>query len=371
MRKAIAEARKGYGNTGPNPLVGAIVIKDGKVLSKSYHKKVGEAHAEARAIEEAGEAARGADLVVTLEPCSHQGRTPPCVERILQAGIRRVVVGTLDPNPRERGRGIEILRSNGVEVLTGIEEEACRRMDEPYFKYITTGLPYVILKLATSLDGRIATRTGDSQWFSSPPFIRFVHRLRRDSNAVMVGARTQEMDNPRLTVRQARPQTNPLRVLLSTRLNVSPEHDLFCDQERTPTVVFHSHDANQETARKLQDKGVRLEAVGEVEGKVDLKAVLKRLGQYEVSRLLVEGGGQLGGALLDQELVDRLVVAYAPVVVGSAGMPAFGLPGPDRLADARRYHFEWTRRIGEDLVAVVRVGPDYARLMDDLLGDKG
>lgn len=361
MQAALRIASKGYGNTGPNPLVGAVVLRDGKALASDCHRKVGGAHAEAAVLERVGDAARGADLVVTLEPCSHFGRTPPCVDHIIAAGISRVVVGTLDPNPRERGRGISLLRKAGIDVLSGVSEEKCRRINEPYFKYMATGRPFVTLKLASSLDGRIATHSGDSNWFSGPETNRFTHRLRRDSNAVMVGGRTAARDDPSLTVRHARPRTRPLRVVLSPALDLPDHLQLFGAQDRLPTLVYAGSEAPADREKSLRSGGVTVERVGEKGRGLDLHEVLERLGRRGVARLLVDGGGRIAGALLEENLVDRLIVAYAPVVVGERGIPSFALSGPVQLVDARRFQLEWTRKSGPDVLVSWRLGPEYWR----------
>ena len=361
MKRALTQARKGHGNTGPNPLVGALVVRDGQVVASGYHARVGEAHAEVVALKAAGTEARGADLVVTLEPCSHHGRTPPCVDLIVQSGIRRVVVGALDPNPRERGRGIALLRERKIEVLVPVEDEACRKLNEPYFKYITSGLPFVTAKLACSLDGRIATATGDSKWFTSPPSLRYVHRMRRDSDAVMVGGGTASSDDPALTVRLARPVTHPLRVVVSSRLELPVSLKLFAMQDRDPTVVFTTEERNPETQQRLVDQGVEVIVVGARGGRPDLADVLRSLGELSVSRLFVDGGGKLAGSLVNEHLVDRLVLAYAPLLVGSRGMPSLDFPGVDRLADARRHRVERVERSGDDFIATVRLGPEFWR----------
>lgn len=354
MRRALALAKKGYGNTGPNPRVGAVVVRDGKVVGEGFHQRVGGPHAEAMALERAGRAGAGADLVVTLEPCSRYGRTPPCTDRILKAGVKRVVIGCRDPNPAESGRGTGILRERGVEVLEGVEEERCRRLNEAYSRYITKGRPFVTLKLAVSIDGRIATSTGDARWVSSPPFGRFVHRLRRDANAVMVGAGTVRGDDPELTVRLARPDTHPLRVVVSGNLDLPDNLRLFREQDSDPTLVFTTTDADPEAAARLARNGIEVMRVAPRAGKVDLAEVIAELGSRGVSSLLVEGGGQLAGSLLARSLAHRLVVAHAPVVIGAKGRPAVGFEGYSVLAEAPRYEVEWSKRMGPDLVVAYR-----------------
>jgi diaminohydroxyphosphoribosylaminopyrimidine deaminase / 5-amino-6-(5-phosphoribosylamino)uracil reductase len=350
MRLAVRAARKGYGNTGPNPRVGAVVVRGSGVVGTGYHRKVGDAHAEVMALQNAGPSASGADMVVTLEPCSRHGRTPPCVDSIVAAGIKRVIVGLQDPNPEENGRGLARLREAGVEVLVGVEEELCRGVNEAYLKTITTGLPFVTLKLAVSVDGRIATGSGDARWISSSGFGRFVHRLRRDANAVMVGWGTVLADDPSLTVRLARPRTNPLRVAVSSTLEGFTEKKLFLEQQEHPTLVLTTQRASPEILERLALLGVRTALVPLQGGRLDLKQALQRLVQFDVSGVLVEGGGVLAGSLITHGLVDRLIVAHAPVIVGSRGRPSVDMAGFQRLADAPRWKREWTRTLGEDVV---------------------
>lgn len=354
MRRAVVLARKGYGNTGPNPRVGALVVRNGRVVGEGFHRQVGGPHAETMALGQAGRAGSGADLVVTLEPCSRYGRTPPCTDMILKSGVKRVVIGCGDPNPAESGRGTKLLRQQGIEVLEGIEEERCRQLNEAYFHFITSGRPFVTLKLAVSIDGRIATATGDARWVSSPAFGRFVHRLRRDSNAVMVGAGTVRGDDPELTVRLAKPVTHPLRVIVSGNLDLPDNLRLFRDQDVDPTLVFTTTDADPKAAARLARSGIEVMTVAPREGKVDLDEVMTELGSRGVSSVLVEGGGKLAGALLARGLVQRLVVAHAPVAIGATGRPAVGFDGYSVLAEAPRYEVEWARRMGPDLVASYR-----------------
>lgn len=350
MRVAAGLARKGYGNTGPNPRVGALVVRGGEIVGRGYHRRVGEAHAEVGALRAAGEQARGADLLVTLEPCSRHGRTPPCVDAIVAAGIRRVVVGVVDPNPAEDGRGLAMLRERGVEVVSGVEEGLCRSINREYLKCIVTGMPFVTVKLAVSVDGRIATHSGDARWISSSVFGRFVHRLRRDANAVMVGWGTTLADDPSLTVRLARPVTTPLRVTVSATLGGFADRKLFRDQAGHPTLVVTTDRADRGALERLAALGVGVALVPLEGNRPDLVQALSRLTDNGVSGLLVEGGGMLAGSLISRGLVDRLIVAHAPVIVGSRGRPAVDMAGYSRLSDAPRWIREWSRVMGKDVV---------------------
>jgi len=252
-----------------------------------------------------------------------------------------------------------LLEQHGIEVIRSVEEEKCRELNEPYFKYITSGIPFVTLKLACSLDGRIATVTGDANWFTSPATHRLVHRMRRDSNAIMVGSGTAVSDDPALTVRLARPVTHPLRVILSSRLALPQELKLFRDQECDPTVVFTTDWRDREVERQLHDRGVEVVHVGRDSSGLVLEEVLARLGEMGVARLFVDGGGTLAGRFMERGLADRLVMAYAPLVVGARGLPSFNLAGVEILADAERFRLEKVKKSGEDFVAWIRVGPTY------------
>jgi diaminohydroxyphosphoribosylaminopyrimidine deaminase/5-amino-6-(5-phosphoribosylamino)uracil reductase len=275
---------------------------------------------------------------------------------IIAAGVKRVVVGTWDPNPAESGRGVARLRAAGIVVQFSGEWEACRKLNEPYFKYITTGVPHVTVKLACSLDGRIATGAGDAKWLSSARAMKFVHELRRDSNAVMVGGGTAAADDPELTVRRVRPRTRPLRVVVSSRLALSPELKVFQEQETVPTVVYTTEAREPEVERALLARGVAVEVVAAKGGRVSLAAVLERLGRREVSRVLVEGGGELAGALLAEGQVDRLVAIYTPLLLGRQARPSFAFDGLEKLSENPRYVIEEVKRLGPDVAVNVRVG---------------
>ena len=357
MQLALDEAARGRGATLPNPMVGAVIHSGGQVLATGTHARVGAAHAEAAALAAAGERARGASMVVTLEPCSHQGRTPPCTDAILEAGISDVTVGMLDPNPRESGRGVELLRSAGIEVRVGVLEDACRELNRPYIHYITTGHPYVTLKLATTMDGRIATRTGHSRWVTGPPAQGLSHRLRADADAILIGRRTAELDNPALTCRLVPHQKQPLRVVLDSKLRLAPRLSVFQTAEAHPTMVFCHRDASRERAAELAALGVRVERVEGQDHGVVLTQVLQRLGALEIAHLIVEGGGQVAAAFLARRLVGELVLILAPKLVGGDGVAMAGALGIERMDQALNLDVRSVERLGEDWV--VRARPRY------------
>ena len=334
--------------TSPNPMVGAVVVRDGQVIATGYHARAGEPHAEVVALQAAGEAARGADLYLTLEPCTRTGRTPPCVEAVTASGIRRCVVAMQDPNPDENGRGIAALRAAGITVEVGVGDAEARRLNEFYVKHITTGLPFVTAKFASSLDGRIATSSGDSRWITSDEARLRVQRLRHAHDAILVGANTVIRDDPNLTTRLPGGGRSPLRVVIDSRLRIPVEARIF-RQESGSVLVATSDRARADRARQFEERGIQLEVFPATEGRVSLDHLFRRLGRQGVISVLVEGGGSVHGSAFDAGLVDKVVAFIAPRIIGGVESPAaVGGHGPDRLTDS------WTLRD----VEVARVGPD-------------
>ena len=348
MRMALDLARKGEGETNPNPLVGAIVVRNGEVVGQGYHHSFGGPHAEVFALNEAGDAARGATLYVTLEPCSHHGKTPPCTERIIEANIARVIIACRDPNPLVNGHGIERMRAAGIEVKEGVLEEEARRANEIFFKFITTGRPFVQLKLAESLDGKIATRTGDAKWISGADSRTEVHRLRRRFAAVLVGVETVIADDPRLTVRHVEGK-NPLRIVLDGRGRIPLEATLLRGEEGSTIVVTATMEGEKEEA--LISLGTKVWRFPEEGGCVDLSAFLQRLGEEKIDSLLVEGGGETAAAFLEADLIDKVAFFIAPILIGGRdAIPAIGGVGAESVAGGGHVHDIEIERIGEDLL---------------------
>lgn len=348
MRRALDEACQG--TPSPNPPVGAVVLRDGVTVGVGFHARAGDAHAEVVALREAGERARGGTLVVTLEPCNHHGRTPPCTEAIVRAGVARVVFASADPNPNVDGGGGAWLRAHGVEVLAGFGalQPDADRLIAPWRTFITRGRSFVTLKLAMSLDGRIATRGGESRWITGLPARADGHALRAASDAVLVGSRTVLTDDPLLTVRHAPVTRAPTRVVIDSALRIPRDAALVRTARETPTwvVTRSGHDA-----RWLEDAGVSVLTVeAGASGQVDLGAALSTLARRGVVSALCEGGGGLHGALRDAGLVDRVVAYVAPLMLGGVGATAaVGGLGAAALADATR--LTWTRvtQLGDDL----------------------
>jgi diaminohydroxyphosphoribosylaminopyrimidine deaminase/5-amino-6-(5-phosphoribosylamino)uracil reductase len=355
MRLALGEAAKGQGRTSPNPVVGAVVVKGGRVLARGHHARAGGPHAEVVALRAAGGRARGADLYTTLEPCDHFGKTPPCSLAIVEAGVRRVFVGSRDPNPKVNGRGIGRLRRAGVEVVTDVLRDACDRLNAPWFHFITAGRPWVTVKAAITLDGRIATRTGDSRWVTGEESRAEVHRLRDRVDAVLVGAGTARADDPLLTTRPPRGRgRDPVRVVLDSRLRLPRSLRLFHPESAAPTLVAHVADRSPRLGPGVE--GLRCAAKG---GRVDLVDLLARLAARGVAHLLVEGGGEVHRSFLEAGLADEVLLFVAPKLLGG-GVPWLPGEGPERMAAALRLAEVEVRRAGEDLV--VRGVPERREL---------
>jgi diaminohydroxyphosphoribosylaminopyrimidine deaminase / 5-amino-6-(5-phosphoribosylamino)uracil reductase len=357
MRLALREARRGLGRTSPNPAVGAVLVKNGRVVGRGHHARAGDPHAEVAAIRAAGERARGADLYTTLEPCDHFGRTPPCSLAILEAGVRRVRSGSSDPNPRVNGRGIRRLRRAGVEVETGILRGECDAIIEPWARFITTGRPHVTLKVASTLDGRIATSGGDSRWVTGAASRALVHRLRDAADAVLVGAGTVRADDPRLTTRLPGGRgRDPIRVILDSRLELPHGLRLFRQRSPSPTIVAHVSG----TPPGSPPRGVEYLRCKARRGRVDLADLLSRLGRRGVTTLLVEGGAEVARSLLERRQVDRILIFLAPKLAlgGLSWLPG---KGPARMADALPVRDMEVRRVGSDLLVIGRPAPKGAR----------
>lgn len=324
MRLAIADAEKGLGRTSPNPAVGAVIVKGGQVVGRGYHHKAGTPHAEVHAIADAGEAARGGTLYVTLEPCNHTGRTPPCTQAILKAGITGVVVGALDPNPQVVGGGATFLEGKGVAVCTGILAEACTELIRPFVKHSRTGLPWVIMKAGLSLDGRISLRSGTGTAITGAPSRQVVHQLRNRVDAILIGVGTALIDDPRLTTRleDGSESRDPLRIVVDTHLRLPATAKMLRQPSNAPTWICCGMEASSERAGALVRAGAVVHRLPVAEaGRVDMRQLLAFLGERQIVSLLVEGGAAIHGAFWGQHLVDEVQFFYAPVIIGDQGTP--------------------------------------------------
>jgi len=331
MQLALDEARRG--RTSPNPRVGAVIVQDGKVVALGYHAAAGQAHAEVAAVRNAGRPVGGATLYVTLEPCNHQGRTGPCTEAIIDAGIARVVIGCRDPAPRGPG-GVERLQSSGIEVELGLLEDQAAALVADFAKHITTGLPFVTLKAAVTLDGKIASRSGESKWITGQAARAETHRMRADTDAILVGIGTVLADNPRLTVRHVE-GIDPVRVVLDADLRTPPGAAILDPKRESsaPTWIFHAEDADSSRKGALSRPEVELIAIPRHERGVNLGEVLKALGTRDVVRLMVEGGAHVHGSFLDSGLADRAAIFIAPRIMGDAEAISFAAGGAVESVD--------------------------------------
>jgi len=348
MRKAMKLALKAKGETSPNPLVGALVVKKGKIIAEGYHKKAGLAHAEVVALEKAGKLAQGATLYVTLEPCVHFGRTPPCVYRIIESKIKKVVVGMIDPNPLNNGKGIAILKRHGIEVEVGFLEEELKKINEAFIKYITKRIPFVVVKVGQSLDGKIATFTGDSHWITSDFSRRYAQRLRADFDAIMVGVNTVIRDNPRLSSPYSKRQ--PKIVVVDSHLS-TPQDSLIFKNPEVILVTIPSQIGQETDNRLLLSKKATILEVKEKAGQVNLKDMLKKLAAREITSILVEGGGTLIGSLFDEGLVDKVIFFISPKIIGGkeaiSSVMGRGVKTIDRAFKLREIKF---KRLQEDFL---------------------
>jgi diaminohydroxyphosphoribosylaminopyrimidine deaminase/5-amino-6-(5-phosphoribosylamino)uracil reductase len=346
MRRALRLAARGAGRTAPNPMVGAVIVAGEAVVGEGHHPRLGDAHAEVHALRAAGDRTRGATLYVTLEPCAHHGRTPPCAEAVIAAGIRRVVAAIEDPDPRVAGRGFALLRAAGIEVECGLLAGDAREQNRAYLKAVRTGLPWVTLKMAMSLDGKTATRTGDSRWITGEAARRFVHRLRDRHDAVLIGSGTALADDPSLTARLPGARS-PLRVVADTRARLRPDSVLARTAAETPTLLLVGPGAK---TGELEALGVHVVRVPTAGVGLDLGEGLRRLAARGVHSVLCEGGASLAGALLDAGLVDELAWFIAPRIVGgSTALGAVGGVGIGGMSEALSLHSVRTRRFGDDL----------------------
>jgi diaminohydroxyphosphoribosylaminopyrimidine deaminase / 5-amino-6-(5-phosphoribosylamino)uracil reductase len=353
MKQALDLAENGRGFTSPNPMVGAVVVKDGRIIGRGWHQKAGGPHAEVHAIDDAGPEAEGATLYVTLEPCNHHGRTPPCTKKILAAGIRRVVVAMDDPNPHVAGGGAEFLRQQGITVISGVCENDARRLNEFFITHVRKRRPFVILKTAATLDGRIATRTGDSRWVTGERARAHVHEIRHAVDAIMVGVNTILTDDPSLTTRREgdKPGVNPRRFILDTRLSVPDNAKVLRIPPASDTVIVTGDSGASEKRRKLADTGVEIMEAACTGNRIDLAALMPRLAERGITSLLIEGGARVAASALVAGIVDKVCFFYAPKILGGDdGVPMCSGPGPERMDQCLRLRDIVVRRFDEDIM---------------------
>lgn len=350
MHRAVELARKGLGNTAPNPPVGAVLVRDGGIVGAGYHPSAGQPHAEIYALREAGNMACGADLYVTLEPCCHRGRTGPCTDEVISAGVARVFVGVQDPNPLVAGKGIGQLREAGIEVVCGLLKSECSQLIAPFAKHMKSGLPYVILKSAMTVDGQTATIEGDSKWISCEASRDLVHQLRNQVDGIMVGSGTVKADNPRLNTRLAGAGRDPVRIVFDGRLETSPDAMVYSQRSDARAVLVTSSKHSEETLQAYRAANIEIVTVGQSQDRLDLTAALLALGKMNLQYLLLEGGSVLAGAMMRAGLVDRVMIFVAPKVIGGVGRGLLSGDGAATIGDAQVLDNLRARQVGCDIL---------------------
>ena len=358
MQMALDLAIKGQGFTSPNPMVGAVVVKDGRMVGSGYHQMVGGPHAEVNAIDAAGKLAKGATLYVTLEPCNHTGRTPPCTRKILAAGIKRVVVAMMDPNRDVAGGGAKLLEQQGIRITTGVCQAQARKLNEAFVKFVRTRRPFVIAKCAATLDGRIATRCGDSKWVTGEKARQFVHRLRHAVDGILVGINTVRTDNPSLTARLPDGQCkDPVRVILDTHLSISPEAKLLRQESDADTILVVGEALTPDKQTNFEKDGIRVIQSELKNGLIDMDALMDRLGTMGLTSILIEGGSRVLASAFGAGIVDKVLFFYAPKILGGDdGIPICSGPGPELMSQSIAINDINVRRFGDDVMIEGYIG---------------
>lgn len=349
MERAIELAQRGRGMVSPNPMVGAVLVKDGKIIGEGYHQCYGQAHAEVNAFNNTKEDTRGACLYVTLEPCSHYGKTPPCVDKVIEKGISRVVIGSLDLNPLVSGQGIRKLKENGLEVKVGVLEDKCKEMNKVFMKYITSQRPYVVLKIAMTMDGKIATVKGESQWITGEEARLEGHKLRNELKGIMVGVNTIIADNPELTCRIEEGE-NPVRIVVDSKLRIPLDAKVVNDNLKNKTIIATTEMADKERLKVLKEKSIDIITVKSKNEKVDLDNLLLSLAEKKIDSILLEGGAELNYSALEEGIVDEVNVFIAPKIVGGRGAKsAIAGEGVKELSQAFKLEEITVKFIGKDI----------------------
>lgn len=349
MELALRLAKKAKGRTLPNPMVGALVVKNNKVIGWGYHERAGLPHAEVIALDRAGKNVKGAKLYLTLEPCTHFGRTPPCVNRIIKSGIKEVIIGMVDPNPVNNGKGIDLLRKNSIKVRVGFLEAELKKLNAPFIKYITKRMPYVTVKVGQSLDGKIAAKTGDSKWITSDKSRAYAHRLRQNYDAIMVGVNTVLRDNPTLNVWFSKRQ--PLKIIIDSQLSTPQDANIFSRNNRVIIVTLPVKEGQETENRKILAQKAKILEVKEKAGQINLKDMMKKLSQLEITNIFVEGGGTLIGSLFDEGLVDKVLFFISPKIIGGKeAISSVMGRGISRVEKAVKLKDVRIKRIAEDFL---------------------
>ena len=354
MRLALSLGRRGLGRTAPNPAVGCVIVNNGRIVGRGWTQPGGRPHAETQALAQAGAAAKGADVFVTLEPCAHEGKTPPCARALIDAGVARVVVAARDPDPRVNGAGMQMLQDAGIEVINGLLEAEALADNAGFFARVELDRPFVTLKLASSFDGRIATATGESKWITGEDARRAVHAARSRHDAVMVGGGTARKDDPSLTVRNLGVDRQPARVVISRRLDVPLMGALARTAREVPLILCHGQDADPALQHTWSDLGATLLPSRTVGGQLEAADILRQLAGHGITRVFCEGGSALAASLLEADLVDELMGFTAGVAIGAEGLPSIGALGLGRLEEAPRYTLVSLEKIGADVLHIWR-----------------
>jgi len=349
MKIALKEALKARGKTSPNPMVGAVVVKNGRIIAKGFHKKAGLPHAEIIALDKAGSLAKGSTLYVTLEPCAHFGRTPPCVDRIIKSGVKEVVVGMIDPNPINNGKGIKILEQHNIKVKVGLLEDELRRLNEVFIKYITRKMPFVTVKAAQSLDGKIATRTGDSKWITSDVSRGHAHRLRSQYDAIMVGVNTVLRDNPKLDAWFS--DRHPVKIVVDSQLSTHSDANIFSGKSKVIIATLPISPGQETENMQILANHAKILDVKQKAGQINLKNMMKKLAHEGITNILVEGGGMLIGSLFDDGLVDKIMFFTSPKIIGgkdaTSSVMGEGISRMDKVIKVKDIRL---KKLGEDIL---------------------
>lgn len=350
MNLAIELAKKGRGRVSPNPLVGAVIVKRQKIIGQGYHEEFGKSHAEVNAIDSSSESVEGSSIYVTLEPCSYYGKTPPCVDKIIECKIAKVIIGTLDPNPLVAGKGIEKLRKAGIEVIVGVLEKECMQINEIFMKYIVEKIPFVIMKSAMSLDGKIATKTGESKWITSESARIKVHELRNEVSSIMIGIQTVIVDNPRLSCRIEN-TSNPIRIVVDSSLRIPIESNIVQSANEISTIVATTKNSDSMKINELEKLGVRVMIIPEKDNRVDLKILMKELGKLKIDSILLEGGATLNYSALESNIIDKVQMYIAPKIIGgNTSKTPVGGSGIDFLKNAYNIEDLKFELVGKDIL---------------------
>lgn len=349
MQRAIALAKLGAGFVNPNPMVGAVIVKNGKIIGEGYHEKYGQLHAERNALRDCMESPEGATMYVTLEPCCHYGKTPPCTEAIIESGIARVVIGTLDVNPVVAGKGAKILTEYGIKVEVGLLEKECKKLNRVFNKYMSSKRPYVVMKYAMTADGKIATVTGESKWITGDQARENVHRLRKNLSGIMVGVSTVIMDDPGLDCRLDEPAKNPVRIICDSHLRTPLSSKVVKTADEIETIIATSSDDKKKVAEFMK-KGCKVIKIPQAAGGIDLNVLMERLGEMGIDSVLLEGGGTLNYSALRSRIVDEIHIHMAPKIFGGRSKTPVEGMGIENINDAIKLNPIETVWAGEDLI---------------------